>query len=96
VRSKEWLRAGEVRAVVYFYRVFRRIEEMTPDSMIHSTLDDWIRSEAIPFSLYSSEILNKAIDRAVAPFAARTALATSAGSASSGIPRSIMSAPALS
>jgi hypothetical protein len=93
VRSKEWLRAGRVSGPQFIF--IENIEE-TQRRMIHATLDDWICSEAIPFSLYSSEILNKAIDRAVAPFAARTALATSAGSASSGIPRSIMSAPALS
>ncbi len=34
--------------------------------MIHATLDDWIRSEAIPFSPDSSEILNASIDRVIA------------------------------
>ncbi len=34
--------------------------------MIHATLDDWIRDEAIPFSLDSPETLNKAIDKLIA------------------------------
>ena len=34
--------------------------------MIHATLDDWIRDEAIPFSLDSPESLNKAIDKLIA------------------------------
>ena len=34
--------------------------------MTRSTLDDWIRTDAIPFYLDSSESLNKAIDRVVA------------------------------
>ena len=34
--------------------------------MIHATLDDWIRSEAIPFSVDSSETFNASVDRVMA------------------------------
>ena len=34
--------------------------------MIHATLDDWIRHEAIPYSVDSPEIFNAAIDKVIA------------------------------
>src|SRR3990170_4727755 len=37
--------------------------------MMHSTLDNWIRDEAIPFSVDSSETCNASIDRVIASLA---------------------------
>ena len=34
--------------------------------MTHATLDNWIRHEAIPFSIDSPETLNASIDRVIA------------------------------
>jgi erythromycin esterase len=63
VISKERLRAGRVSGPQFIF--IENIEE-TQRRMIHATLDDWIRDEAIPFSLDSPETLNKAIDKLIA------------------------------
>jgi erythromycin esterase len=39
---------------------------MTPTTMMHATLDNWIRHEAIPFSVDSSETFNASIDKVIA------------------------------
>ncbi|MEJ2744849.1 MAG: hypothetical protein P8123_04055 [bacterium] len=44
----------------------RRCAISTPTLTTYSTLDDWIRTEAVPFSIDSTESINAAVDKVIA------------------------------